>query len=133
MPSYNRVTLVGRLGQDPELKYTPDGKPICTFSLAVDRYAKAGEEPKVDWLRVQAWERQAESVAQYLVKGSVALVEGRLNINQWTTPEGEKKSMPVIQANQVVFLDSKRDREAREMGGGGSGGAGETDIDDLPF
>jgi single-strand DNA-binding protein len=85
MPGLNRVELIGRLGKDPETRFTPSGKKVCTFSLAVDRHWKSstGEaKSDTDWFNIEAWGRQGEICQQYLKKGSLVYLEGRLHTNK---------------------------------------------------
>lgn len=108
MPSFNRVILMGHLTRDPELKYTASGASLCKFGFAVNRKYKAGDEWKeeVCFIDITVWGRQAESCDKYLEKGKLALVEGRLHFNSWTSPDGQKKSKHDIVAESVKFLSS---------------------------
>lgn len=117
----NRVIIMGRLGRDPELRYTQAGKPVASFSLAVDRdfKDKASGERATDWIPVVAWEARAKFVQQYFHKGQLAVVEGRLQIRDWTDKEGGKRRSAEVIADQVYFGDSKRDSD-----GGGYSNAG---------
>ena len=105
---------MGRLGRDPELRYTQAGKPVASFSLAVDRdfKDKASGERATDWIPVVAWEARAKFVQQYFHKGQLAVVEGRLQIRDWTDKEGGKRRSAEVIADNVYFGDSKRDAEA---------------------
>ena len=117
----NRVIIMGRLGRDPELRYTQAGKPVASFSLAVDRdfKDKASGERATDWIPVVAWEARAKFVQQYFHKGQLAVVEGRLQIRDWTDKDGGKRRSAEVIADQVYFGDSKRDSD-----GGGYSNAG---------
>ena len=112
---------MGRLGRDPELRYTQAGKPVASFSLAVDRdfKDKASGERATDWIPVVAWEARAKFAQQYFHKGQLAVVEGRLQIRDWTDKEGGKRRSAEVIADQVYFGDSKRDSD-----GGGYSNAG---------
>ncbi len=108
--SYNKVILIGRLGRDPELKYTPSGTPVANFPLAtsevyVDR--EGNRQEKTEWHRIVVWSKQAESVANYLSKGRLALVEGSLQTRKWTDAQGQERYTTEIRAQRVVFLDSQ--------------------------
>ena len=114
MASYNRVILMGNLTRDPELKYTPAGKALAKFGLAMNRsYKTATGETKdeVCFVTIVTWGKQAERCAEYLKKGSPAL-EGRLQSNSWTTPDGQKRSTLEAVADRVQFLRSSRGGEA---------------------
>ncbi len=117
----NRIVIMGRLGRDPEVRYTQAGKPVASFSLAVDRdfKDKASGERATDWIPVVAWEARAKFVQQYFHKGQMAVVEGRLQIRDWTDKEGGKRRSAEVIADQVYFGDSKRDSD-----GGGYSNAG---------
>lgn len=100
----NSVILIGRLTRDPELRYTPTtGAAQCHFALAVQRGAK----DEVDYINVVVWDKTAEACAQYLSKGKLAAVQGRLQIRQYTTKEGEKRSATEVVASTVQFLSPK--------------------------
>lgn len=105
----NRVVLIGRLTADPTLKYTPSGKAVAQFTLAVGRRFKKEE---TDFFPVEVWGKPAETAAQYLVKGSQAAVEGRGQIDKYTGKEGEKKERFKVVADQIEFLGkSTKDKE----------------------
>ncbi len=115
----NTVVLIGRLTKDPELRYTPGGKAVATLRLAVDRgTTNAQGEKETDFIDVVVWERQAETVANYLQKGRLIAVQGRLQIRQYDTQEGQRRERAEVVANTVRFLDRGQE------GGGGMGGAG---------
>ena len=117
----NKIFLMGRLTRDPELRRTQTGTPVASFSLAVDRdfKDKASGERATDWIPVVAWEARAKFVQQYFHKGQMAVVEGRLQIRDWTDKEGGKRRSAEVIADQVYFGDSKRDSD-----GGGYSNAG---------
>jgi len=107
--SLNQILLIGRAGNDPEMRYTSSGTPVTSFSLAVNnsRRDQNGEWTEdTEWFRVTAWERQAESVNQYLSKGRCVFVDGRLSTSQYTTNSGETRTSLEVRAFKVVFLDS---------------------------
>jgi len=109
---YQKFTVVGRLGRDPELRYTPEGTPVCNFNVAVDRPASKEGEKVTDWFRVIAWRSQAEVCAQYLSKGKLVLVEGRLQIRQYQDSEGRDRTAVEVIASRVVFLSPKNGNNA---------------------
>lgn len=106
----NKVILVGNLGADPEMKYTPSGKEVTTFSMAVNRTWRdgAGEQHKdTTWLRIETWGKLAQTVNQYARKGQLVYVEGRLKTRSWDAPDGTKRYATEIVASEVTFLDRK--------------------------
>ena len=102
----NRVILIGRLTRDPELRYTANGIAMCTFSIAVNRpYTnQAGERP-ADFIDIVAWRQLAENVANYMTKGRLVAVEGRLQTRTYENQEGQKRKAVDVQADTVKFLD----------------------------
>lgn len=118
--SLNQVTIMGNLTRDPELRQTPNGQSVCSFSLALNRSYKAADgewQEATDYIDVVAWSTLAERVAQYLSKGRRALIQGRLQSRNWEQ-DGVKRSKVEVLANDVTFLDSRG-------GEGGSGGSEE--------
>jgi single-strand DNA-binding protein len=108
----NKVMLIGRLGQDPELKYTPAGAAVLTLSLATNTSYRGQDGNPVDqteWHRVVAWRKLAETIAQYAKKGSQIYVEGRLTTRSWEDKDGNKRYTTEIQANQIQLLGSRSD------------------------
>ena len=112
MAGVNKVLLVGRLGRDPEMKYTPDGTAIATFNVATSETWKdkaTGEkQEKTEWSRVVAFRRLAEIMGEYLKKGSQVYIEGKLQTRSWEDPEGNKRYATEILAREMQMLDSKR-------------------------
>lgn len=110
--SFNKITIIGHLGRDPELRYTPQGDAVCDFSVAVNdrKRDKAGEWQDVtNWFRVTLWRRQAENAAKYLTKGSQVYVEGRLSLEEWTDRDGNNRTTLAIQGSEVQFIGSRGD------------------------
>lgn len=136
MPSLNRVILIGRLTRDPELRYTSSGLAVTSFSLAVDRVRKNEQgERQTDFFRCTAWRQQAEFVHQYIHKGRLVAVEGRVEINEYTAQDGQRRTSVDIVCDSIQTLESPRDGggeggPARDAGGynapagGAGGGAG---------
>ena len=125
----NRIIIMGRLTRDPELRRTQNGTPVASFRLAVDRdfKDKATGERSTDWIDVVAWRATAEFVSRFFTKGRMAVVEGRLQMRDWTDKDGNKRVAAEVVADNVYFGDSKRDGEAPADGGsygGNSYGAG---------
>ena len=105
----NKIFIMGRLGRDPEVRYTQAGKPVASFSLAVDRdYTDqaTGKRP-TDWIDVVAWDARARFVQQYFRKGRMAIVEGRLQVRDYTGRDGSKRRAVEVVADSVYFGDSK--------------------------
>ena len=106
----NRIIIMGRLTRDPELRRTGSGTPVTSFSLAVDRDFKSQSgEKETDFIDVVAWRSTAEFVSKYFTKGRMAVVEGRLQIRDWTDRDGGKRRSAEVVADNVYFGDSKRD------------------------
>ncbi|MDD4601482.1 Single-stranded DNA-binding protein A [bioreactor metagenome] len=103
----NKVILVGRLAQDPEVRYTQTGKPVCTFTLAVNRFVGQGQKDIADFIPIVAWEKLAEICGNNLNKGRRILTEGRLQIRSYETNEGQKRRVAEVIAQNIEFLDSK--------------------------
>ena len=113
MSGVNKVILVGRLGQDPELKHTPSGAAVCNMSVATSEKWKDKQgqmQEKTEWHRIVIWSKIAELCNQYLNKGSQVYLEGRLETRKWQDKEGKDRYTTEIVANTVQFLDSKSDR-----------------------
>lgn len=103
----NRIVLMGRLTHDPELRRTQSDTPVCSFSLAVDRDYKRDGEKETDFIDIVAWRSTADFVSKYFTKGRMAVVEGRLQIRDWTDKEGGKRRSAEVIADNVYFGDSK--------------------------
>jgi len=111
--SVNKVILLGRLGQDPELKHTPSGNAVCNFSLATTESwndkSSGQKQEKTEWHKVVVWGKLAEMSSQYLSKGSQAFVEGSLQTRSWDDKDGNKRYTTEINAKNVQFLNSNKD------------------------
>lgn len=106
----NQIVLIGRLTRDPELRYVPSGQPVASFTLAVDRsFKNASGERETDFIDVVAWRKLAETVTQYLGKGRLVAVVGRLQIRSYEMADGQKRKAAEVVANSVRFLDRKPD------------------------
>lgn len=103
----NRVTLMGRLVADPELRSTASNLSVCSFRIAVDRDYKKGDQKETDFIDIVAWRSTAEFVANYFKKGRVIAVDGRLQIRQWTDNDGNKRFVTEVIADNVYFGDSR--------------------------
>ncbi|RME81273.1 MAG: single-stranded DNA-binding protein [Caldilineae bacterium] len=103
MQGLNLVQLIGNLGSDPEMRYTPSGKAVVNMRLAVN--TGYGDNQRTDWFTLVAWDKLAEACAQYVVKGSRIYVEGRLQIRQWEGEDGQTRYATEVVARQIIFLD----------------------------
>lgn len=113
--SLNRVQLIGNLTRDPELRYTPSGSAVCTFSIATNRAwtTDSGEKKEeVDFHRIVAWRKLAELCSQFLVKGRKVYVEGRLSTRSYTGQDGQQKTITEIVIDDMILLDNKGNAEA---------------------
>lgn len=109
----NRIIIMGRLGDDPKVRYTQGGTPVASFSLAVDRDFKDQSGDRItDWVPVVAWNAKAKFVEQYFKKGQMAVVEGRLQVRDWTDKDGGKRRSYEVVADNVYFGGSKSDGAA---------------------
>jgi len=130
--SVNKVILVGRLGRDPETRYTGSGQAVANFTMATDESYKDrnGERQKrTEWHRITAWGKLAEICQQYLKKGTMVYIEGRIQSREWQDKEGQKRTSYDIVANTMKMLSSRADAAAAGGGmGGGASRAGE-DVD----
>ena len=148
MASFNKVILMGRLTADPEQKQTQSGLAVTSFSLAVDRKGKTGEDNRCDFITIVAWRQTAEFICRYFKKGQAMLVCGELQTRSWTDNSGNKRSATEVVASEVSFCESKKDSEnnnsAAYQSGAQSGNFGSQGYipdaykpnagdDDLPF
>ena len=129
MANLNVVHLIGRVGRDPEMRYTPNGTAVTNFSIAINRYSTDTEGEKkeqVEWVSIVAWTKLAETCNQMLTKGRLVYIEGRLQTRSWETQDGQRRLKTEVVANTMQVLDPKRGTEA----------AAEPvaeDDDDIPF
>ena len=105
----NSVVIVGRAGQDPEMKYFESGKVKTTFSVAVSRWDSKTKAEVTDWFNIELWDKLAEIAGEYVKKGRQVCIDGRLVSNKWTGPDGEAKERFVIRANSMRLLGNKGD------------------------
>ena len=128
MASLNKVMLIGNVGSDPEMRYTPNGKAVTSFRMATNyRYSGPDGERKeeTEWFRVNVWGKQAESCNQFLSKGKRVYVEGRLLSRSWEGQDGQMRTSLEVSANRVIFLDRVASVSLPEEG--------ELEPEDLPF
>lgn len=142
--SFNKLILVGNLGRDPELRYTPQGTPVCSFTLATNekRKDRAGESQDVTtWFRVTLWGRQAETASQYLSKGRPVYVEGRLRVEEWTDKDGKQRHTLEVHATDMQFIGGRADESGGQNVRAETSSARNTEStagddisdDDIPF
>lgn len=128
----NRVVLIGRLTKDPELRYTPSGAAVATFTLAVNRSRLNQQgEREADFIPIVVWQKQAENCANYIGKGSLIAVDGRIQVRTYDTKEGQRRWITEIVAENIRFLD-KRD-SASKQGTESLGSEVSFSDDDIPF
>lgn len=104
---YNKTIVVGYLGRDPEMRFTPSGQSVCTFSIASTRYwtdQNGQRQEKTTWFKVTTWNKQAETCNQYLAKGRLVLVEGEIEASAWTDKDGNSRATLELTAKTVKFL-----------------------------
>jgi single-strand DNA-binding protein len=126
--SLSKVILVGNLGSDPEMRYTPNGKAVTSFRMATNRrYTTAGGESReeTDWFRISVWGKQAEQCNQFLSKGKQVYVEGRLHARNWEGQDGQTRTSLEVAADRVLFLGRRAEASLPEEG--------ELEPEDLPF
>lgn len=150
MASLNRVMIIGRLGRDPELRYSQSGAPVCTLQAATDESYTDRDGNKVErteWHRITCFQKQAENCAAYLAKGSLVYVEGSLTTRKWQDQQGQDRYTTEIKAERVQFLDRKGDgqggdaqpqQQSRQQpaprGNGQQARQSEaSNMDDIPF
>jgi len=134
MASLNKVMIIGNLGSEPEMRFTPNGNPVTSFRVATNRIYKTAEgerKTETEWFSVVAWNKLAEQCNQYLSKGRLVYVEGRLHTSTWEGQDGQKHYRTEIIANQIVFLPQaagtvSEDRSEEAV-------AGDLDAEDIPF
>ena len=137
--SFNKIILVGNLGRDPELRYTPQGTPVCSFSMATNerRKDKTGEmQDLTTWFKVTLWNRQAETAAQYLQKGRPVYIEGRLRVEEYTDRDGKQRHSLEVNATDMQFIGGARTEGApMEKAAAAVGRSEQADMsdDDIPF
>jgi single-strand DNA-binding protein len=135
---YQKTIVIGHLGRDPEMRYTPSGVPVTSFSIATTRkWTNANGEPqeKTTWFRVTCWRKNAELAAQYLQKGRLVLVEGDIEASAWTDKEGSPRASLELTATGIRFLGGRGEGGEGVPAGTGAG-AGEgfpTNEDEIPF
>ncbi len=141
---FNLVVLTGRLTADPELKKTPNGTSVTTFSIAVSRRYRAGEETQADFITIVAWRQTAEFITKYFTKGSMIGIEGSIQTRKYTDKNGNNRTAFEVVANNAQFVESKRDGQGAAVPAGEPASYSNADSsdftdmggamdDDLPF
>jgi single-strand DNA-binding protein len=134
----NKVQIIGHLGKEPEMRYTPSGKPVTTFSVAVSRSwnsADGERHSETEWFNVVAWGNLAEICKQYLTKGQQVYIEGRLQTRRWDDKEGVKHTSIEVVANEMMMLGDRKDHNNSQSSpdSAAAEGAPETNEDEFPF
>ncbi len=136
----NRIFLIGRLGKDPEMSYTPSGTAVTKFTMAVNRRPRSNKEggerqEETDWFTIVAWERLAETCNNYLHKGSKVFIEGRIQSRKYTDKNGVERTIWDVIASDMQMLDSKETSAAARTAATGSSyeDAGDAGPEDIPF
>ena len=125
MANLNKVLIIGNCGKEPEMRFTPSGKPVTNFSVAVN--SKFGESESTEWFSIVAWDKLAETCNQYLQKGQQVFVEGRLQTRTWEDNDSNKHYKTEIIANKVLFLGQRKQTEKPEET------LSELEPEDIPF
>ncbi|MDY6833576.1 MAG: single-stranded DNA-binding protein [Chloroflexota bacterium] len=131
MASLNKVMLIGNVGTDPEMRFTPNGSPVTTYRMAVSRNFTTGEgerRQETEWFTVVTWNKLAETCNQFLTKGKRIYVEGSLRTRSWEGQDGQKRSQMEVVASRVIFLDRSGAAPLTE-----GGVMDEIGVEDLPF
>lgn len=130
---YSQTTIVGRIGQDAILNYTPQGLAICKFSVAVSKVTGKGESRKehTTWVNCTAWRERAENLSSYLKKGTLVMVIGEVSVSAYTNKEGKPAASLELNANEIKLLSSRSDTAA--SGDNDGNAVNEDGIDNIPF
>ena len=133
----NQVMLIGRLTKDVELRYTPNGSPVCEVTVAVNRLKKGDREKEADFIQVTVWGKSAENLAQYKGKGDQIAVEGRLTVDSYTDKDGNKRWKTFVTANRIEFIGGRSDGKKAAASAGSDACDFGTEVsfsdEDLPF
>ena len=132
----NKVMIIGNLGREPELRYTPSGRPVTTFPVAVSRTWKGnnGENRSdTEWFKIVAWGKLAEICKEYLNKGQQVYIEGRLQTRQWDDKEGQKRTTVELIATEMTMLGDRREKNQTEDNNAPNDFSPDIDEDEFPF
>ena len=134
MASLNKVMIIGNLGAEPEMRFSPDGKPVTSFRVATNRVYTTSEgerKEETEWFSVVAWGKLAEQCNQFLSKGRLVYAEGRLRTHSWDDQSGQKRYRTEVIANRVSFLDKQAPSTSEDRGS--EVASDEPESDDVPF
>ena len=131
----NEIHIIGHLGNDPEMRFTPNGVPVTTFRIASSRRYTVNEERREDteWFTVVTWKKTAENCNQFLTKGQLVFVQGRVKLNTWEKQDGSSASNMEVTASNVVFLTKPKDAQLASADENAPPNAASVLPDDLPF
>ncbi len=132
----NKVMIIGNLGKEPELRYTPSGRPVTTFPVAVSRTWKSNNGEKrsdTEWFKVVAWGKLAEICKEYLNKGQQVYIEGRLQTRRWEDKEGQQRTTVELIATEMTMLGDRREKNQTEEDNAPSDFSPDIDEDEFPF
>ncbi len=132
----NKVMIIGNLGRDPEMRYTPSGRPVTTFSVAVSRSWKSsnGEHrSETEWFKIVAWGKLAEICKEYLNKGQQVYIEGRLQTREWEDKEGQQRTTVEVVANEMTMLGDRREKSQNDENPPQDAPSDIVDEDEFPF
>lgn len=135
MPSLNKVIIIGNVGNEPEMRFTPNGKPVTSFSVATNWVYTTPEgerRQETEWFNIVAWNRLAEQCNQFLAKGKLVYTEGRIHTRNWEGQDGQAHSKMEVVANRVIFLDRKAAGAVTDEKTEDTASA-EMEPEDLPF
>lgn len=136
MASINKVIIIGRIGKDPEIRHTQSGQAVASLSVATDESYKdqAGQKiEKTEWHRITAWGKQAEFIGQYLGKGRLVYVEGKLETRKWTDNNGQERYTTEIKAERVQAMDKRPDGQPQSTGQPAAPYNANDEMGDAPF
>jgi len=139
MASLNKVMIIGNLGSEPEMRFTPNGNPVTSFRVATNRVyntAEGGRKEETEWFTVVTWNKLAEQCNQFLAKGRLVYAEGRIHTRNWEGQDGQPHSRMEVIANRVIFLDRRGASpfpEEKQEYSGTNEGVTELEPEDLPF
>ena len=125
----NKVLIIGNLGRDPEMRYTPSGRPVTTFSVGASRSWNTSDgerRTETEWFNVVAWSNLAEICKQYLTKGQLVYIEGRLQTRKWEDQQGNQHSTTEIVANEMIMLGARREKDSEQANS-------ENETEEFPF
>lgn len=132
----NKVMIIGHLGRDPEMRYTPSGRPVTSFSVATNRNwttAEGERRSEAEWFNIVAWGSLAEICSQLLKKGQLVYIEGRLQTRRWEDDQGNKRTATEVVAREMIMLNDRKDKSEGEAATEGDETFPQSDEEDYPF